>query len=224
MSYMGLDTAQMIVERFNECDSVAAIWPFGMGEPLAHPEYYRLTECLHKIKRSSDTPVILHTNASLLKGEAAYALLDIPFVTQLNISFDGYGDEASFAYLRGNHFREVVDNVRNFVLMARRKRPGLYIATCSIYPDKEFMREDIPVPDKNQAEAALKAIFEPMGVHVGMRELHHYNGFYTPEIYENIPEHHHKVLGGCGYIENNSFQIAWDGRVRPCCDVVKKIL
>lgn len=222
MSYMSLETASMVVERINACEQVGAIWPFGMGEPLAHPEYYRLTECLNKIKRAPDTPIVLHTNASLLKGEAAYALLDIRFVSQLYISFDGYGDQESYSYLRGNHFREVVDNVRGFALMAKRKRPDLYISTCSIYPDPIFMPEGIQAVEKQEAEAALKALFEPMGIHVIMRELHHYNGFYTPELYQNHPAKNKKVLGGCGYVEENSFQIAYDGRVRPCCDVVNE--
>ena len=220
MSYMSLDTAKMVVERINACDSIASIWAFGMGEPLAHPEYYRLTECLNQIKRSTDTPVILHTNASLLKGEAAYALLDIPFVTQLNISFDGYGDEFSYTYLRGNHFYEVIDRVRDFTILARRKRPGLFISTCSIYPEAQYMPEEATVVSKEEAEKCLKSIFEPMGVHVAMRELHHYNGFYTPELYQDHAVIQHKVLGGCGYLEEISFEIAHDGTVRPCRDVV----
>lgn len=143
LDYMTRETAELIVMRMNETDSVASLWTFGLGEALAHPDCYEIFCILNKIKRNKDAPVILHTNASCLSGEAAYALLELPYVTQLYISFDGYGDEASFEYLRGPHFREVIDNVRNFMIMAKHKRPGLYVGTCSIYPEEQYIPQSV---------------------------------------------------------------------------------
>ena len=103
MRYMSRETAELIVKRINESDHIDGISPFGLGESLTHPDVYEIYRILNRIKRDSNTPVVLHTNASCLTGEAAYAILDIPFVTQLNISFDGWGDPESFSNLRGGH-------------------------------------------------------------------------------------------------------------------------
>lgn len=224
MKYMSKETAELIVKRINETDHIGGISPFGLGESLAHPDFYDIYRILNKIKRDSNTPVVLHTNASCLTGEAAYAILDIPFVTQLNISFDGWGDQESFSNLRGAHFYEVIDNVRNFMILAARKRPGLYVGTCSIYPEPQFMPSLEPVSPED-AERKLKSIFEPMGVHVAMRKLHKYNGFYVPDLYKDtdpslLPSL--RVCGGCLYLENHAFQLSWDGKVRPCCDVINE--
>lgn len=45
---------------------------------------------------------------------------------------------------------------------------------------------------------------------------------YTFELFKEHNAHNRKVLRGCGHIENKSFQIAWDGKVRLCCDVVNE--
>lgn len=103
MHHMSREVAQLIVDRMEEVDTVGAIWAMGFGETLAHPDCYRIFEILNKIKRGKSTPVILHTNASCLAGESAYAILEIPFITQLYISFDGYGTKESFEYMRGAH-------------------------------------------------------------------------------------------------------------------------
>ena len=223
--FMTRETAELIVERMNEAEHIASIWSFGLGEPCSHPDIYELFRIFCRIKRGQDTPVLLYTNASCLTGEAAYAILELPWVTQLYISFDGYGTKESYEYLRGAHFHEVIDNVRNFMIMAKRKKPGLYIGTSSIYPNPKFIPEDKRGGNFSQAEAleAMKQIFEPMGVHVGMRALHKYNAFYTPELYKDRPKEEWPtlpVLGGCRYLEEHSFVLAWDGKVRPCHDAI----
>lgn len=221
MKFMSRDTAKMVVSRINETDKIASIYAFGLGESLAHPDIYEIYKILNGIKRDESTPIVCNTNASCLTGEAAYAILEIPYITQLYISFDGYGDKESFDYLRGNHFHEVIDNVRNFMIMAKRKRPGLYVGTCSIYPDPKFIPNHQYV-SRDDSEMALRSIFEPMGVHVAMRDLHKYNGFYTPELFKDISLPTQKVLGGCRSLEEHNFQIAWDGQIRPCCHVINE--
>ena len=221
---MSRDTVEKVVSRINECKSIEAIYTFGLGEALTHPDIYEIFLSLNKISRTSNTPVVLHTNGSCLTGEAAFAVLEIPYVTQLYISFDGYGDCESYNYLRGAHFHEVIDNVRNFMVMAKRKRPGLFVGTCSIYPDAEFL-PDHPNVSRDEAETVLKSIFEPMGVHVSMRVLHKYNGFYVPELFKDkdlsmLPNE--KVLGGCRYLEDHSFEVSYNGNVRPCRDVINE--
>lgn len=218
MKFMSLDTAKLVVERMNAVACIESIWPFGFGESLAHPDIYNLYTLFNGIKRSENTPVVLHTNASLLYGEAAYAILEIPFITQLYISFDGYGTEESFVSMRGNHWREVIDRTRNFALMAQKKRPGLYIGTCSIYPEKDYMPSSIQYFSYEEAESRLKAIFEPMGVHVSIRGLHNYNGYYQPAIYKKEKYTKKRVQGGCRYLEEHSCTIRSNGKIAPCCD------
>lgn len=226
LDFMTRETAKTIVDQINRTDSIDSIWSFGMGEALAHPDCYELFRIFNRIRRTEATPVILHTNASCLSGESAYAILELPYITQLYISFDGYGTKESFDYLRGPHFHEVIDHVRDFMVLAKRKRPGLYVGTCSIYPEAEFIPENVrgggAVVSHKEAECALKKIFDPMGVHVGMRRLHKYNGFYIPELYKGKAMPSRQVFGGCRYLEEHSFEIAWDGKIRPCRDAVNE--
>lgn len=226
MDYMTRDTAKKVVDRINETESIAAIWSFGMGEALAHPDCYEMFSILNNIRRTAATPIILHTNASCLSGESAYAVLELPYITQLYISFDGYGTKESFEYLRGPHFHEVINRVRDFMLLAKQKRPGLFVGTCSIYPEAEFIPESVhrggAYVSAEDAEEKLKSIFEPMGVHVGMRRLHKYNGFYIPELYKGKEVPSQRVFGGCRYLEEHSLEIAWDGKVRPCHDAANE--
>jgi len=249
MRYMSIQTAKNIVKHVNsDVDEITSIWPYSYGEPLAHPEIYRILEVLNEIKRPKECPVVLSTNASLLRGEAAYALLEIPFVTQLKISFDGFGDEESYKNLRGNHYYEVVDNVRNFVLIVKRKRPELYISTTSIYPGKEFMPKEMHIPSFEEAKKGMEKVFTPMGVDVGMRYLHGHNeweqvlsqktvarktppqkagtiaisGEQTPqEIPINPPSPTKKPQAfRCWQLEENYFGIGFDGKLRPCHSTV----
>ena len=80
MQHMSREVAEIIVDRMEEVDTVGAIWTMGFGETLAHPECFRIFEILNKMKRKNSTPVIMHTNASCLLGESAYAILEIPFI------------------------------------------------------------------------------------------------------------------------------------------------
>ena len=114
------------------------------------------------------------------------------------------------------------------MILAKRKRPGLYVGTCSIYPDEAVIPENIRGGGggggtRERAENTLSRIFMPMGVHVGMRGLHNYNGSYDLEIFkgnESAAPVNQDVFGGCTCLEEVGFMISPDGKVRPCCSAL----
>src|SRR5207302_7298328 len=123
-----------LVAELERWPSIERIWFFHFGEPMAHPRYRRCVEILASSKVACAAEVLQHTNASLLRGDKAEAILDVPIITHLVFSFDGFGDKQSFEMLRGPHFDTVMANIRAFAERARQRRPDLHLATCSILP------------------------------------------------------------------------------------------
>jgi len=108
IQHMDLELLEKITSQIEMNPTINTIWLFNFGEPLLHP---RLRECLEIVSSSKvarNANVIMHTNASLLKGEKADALLDIPIVKQLVISFDGLGDKQSYEDLRSGQIAGIM--------------------------------------------------------------------------------------------------------------------
>ncbi|MDM7915184.1 MAG: radical SAM protein, partial [Candidatus Eisenbacteria bacterium] len=90
---------------------VRLLWLSGQGEPLLHPELPRMIRaCADRGIRNT----ILHTNATLLRGEMARDIA-ASGLGEMRVSIDG-GSAEEMEYLRvGASFREVLENVRAFV-------------------------------------------------------------------------------------------------------------
>src|ERR1044072_1011078 len=94
--FIDLDLLRHFAEELDRHPSVRTVWFFHFGEPLAHPRYEECLSILHGSEVARNANVIQHTNGSLLHGARADAILDIPIIKNLVISFDGFGDRVSF--------------------------------------------------------------------------------------------------------------------------------
>jgi len=213
--FMSLDLVRAMVQEIDHWPSIARVWLFGWGEPLTHPNF---RECLVEFYRSSvmrNAMVIQHTNASLLTGDRAEALLEVPLVKKLVFSFDGFGDKESYERLRGPHFDQVLANIRTFAAQAAKCRPDLKLATCSILP-REGEVPGLIIPSREDAIQRLESLFQPLGVQVETRNLHAYNGGDNLSLAGRIDA---PVKGGCNFVEENSLYFTVHGEAQPCCAV-----
>jgi len=210
---MSISLLEKICTEMDLHPSINTIYLFNKGEPLAHPKLRECLEIIYSSKVARNASVIMHTNASLLKGEIAAALLEVPSVTKLVFSFDGYGDKESFELMRGKHYNEVLSNISKFAPSALKTRPDLDMATCTILPGEN----DIPglkVIPRETAVSNLKKIFEPLGIKVEVRSLSRMNS-----VVSNAPNLHGRAFGGCIHVERDSLYISATGNAMPCCNV-----
>lgn len=213
--FLDLDLLRHFATELDRNPTVQTVWFFHFGEPLAHPRYAECLEILNGSTVARAANVIQHTNGSLLLGHRAEAILDIPIIKNLVISFDGFGDKVSFERLRGPHFDRVVDNVRSFAAQAREKRPDLVLSTCSIVP----RRSEVPEFEERSVQEAingLEQLFAGTGIHVRPRRMHGYNDASLLALSGEPPT---AVRGGCQFLERYELYITVNGFVQPCCSV-----
>ena len=172
--FIDLELLRRFAGELDRNPTVRTVWFFHFGEPLAHPQYADCLTILNGSEVARAANVIQHTNGSLLHGHRAEAILEIPVIKNLVISFDGFGDKASFEKLRGPHFDRVVDNVRTFAARAREKRPDLVLSTCSIIPRQSEVPE-LEERSMLDAVAGLERLFAGTGIIVQPRRMHAYN-------------------------------------------------
>jgi len=213
--FIDLDLLRRFAAELDCNPTIETVWFFHFGEPLAHPRYAECLEILNGSKVARAANVIQHTNGSLLHGNRAEAILDIPIIKNLVISFDGFGDKVSFEKLRGPHFDRVVNNVRTFADRARERRPDLALSTCSIIP----RRSEIPqLEERSWQEAVdgLQRLFAGTGIHVRARRMHAYNDAGLLALSGEPPP---AVKGGCVFVERYDLYVTVNGFVQPCCAV-----
>lgn len=214
-SFIDLELLRLVSSQIDAHPSIETVWLFHFGEPLAHPHF---RECLELLAESSvirKANVIQHTNASLLHGEKAQAILDVPVINKLVFSFDGFGDKESFERLRGPHYENVLDNIRIFSEQAKQERPDLAIATATILP-KDGEIPDLHYPGREKAMRQLSDLFKPLSIEVEIRDLHDYSGNENLALVGRRPQ---QVHGGCSFVEMDSLYITVNGWAQPCCAV-----
>ncbi|MEJ0075788.1 MAG: radical SAM protein [Alphaproteobacteria bacterium] len=213
--FIDLDLLRRFTAELDRHPSIKTVWFFHFGEPLAHPRYEECLSILHGSQVARKANVVQHTNGSLLQGHKAEAILDIPIIKSLVISFDGFGDKVSFERLRGPHFDRVVENVRVFAARARETRPDLRLSTCSIVPRSAEVPGLAPV-NWEEAIAGLERLFEGTGVRVLARRMHGYN---DGDVLAIKGESSQEVKGGCLFLERYELYVTVNGWVQPCCAV-----
>ena len=215
LQFMDLHLLRHIVADIDRWPTIQDIWFFHFGEPLLHPEFRRCMEILNESEVARKAVVQQYTNASLLNGERADAILEVPIIKRLVASFDGFGDRDSYEALRGSHYQRVLENIREFAIRAKASRPDLQLAVETILPAQSQVA-GLEVLPPYLAHAALNELFVPLSVEVATRSLHNYSGNDNLQIAGSWPEHR---FGGCPFVEADSVYLTVDGRAQPCCAV-----
>jgi len=104
----------------------------GEGEPMLHPEFFRLAEIIRQ--RHPHARISLITNGSLLTAENVVQLIDLAF-HKVSISIES-PDPGEFSAVRGGKLEKVLDGIR--LLMASRRqrqaaRPAVGLAITILH-------------------------------------------------------------------------------------------
>lgn len=102
--------------------------PFGLGEPLLHPDF---SDVLHLLKRYKDAGLFnqidLHTNAQLLDESMRKAILESWVFDTISFSMDAINPETYRKIRRHGGFESTMDNVKSFILKRNGLRPRCII-------------------------------------------------------------------------------------------------
>jgi len=213
--FIDLSLLEQLANEIDRWPSIDTIWFFHFGEPMLHPHYRRCLETLSRSSVAHKANVIQHTNASLLQGDNAEAILDIPIIKQITFSFDGFGDRESFNHMRGPHYDLVLENIRRFAYDAHKRRPDLRLATCTILP-REGEVPNLVIPPHEIVQQKLEELFRPLGIDIQTRYLHNYSGNDRLFISSKSSS---TIAGGCTFVEQNSIYFTVNGYAQPCCAV-----
>jgi hypothetical protein len=213
LQFIHLDLLAQLAEEIDRWPTIETIWLFPFGEPLAHPWYRVCLEILRRSQVARSALVIQHTNASLLEGDRAEAILEVPLIKKLVFSFDGFGDCESYEKLWGPNFDRVLGNIEQFASRAYQRRPDLKLATCTILPRQEEV-PGLSLPQPEEAIARLNSVFGPLGIEVESRNMHSYGGNDALRVNGRKPA---VFGGGCPLVESNLLYLTVNGRCQPCC-------
>ena len=216
--FMDLELLRHCVEQLDKYSTIENIWFFGFGEPLAHPKFRECLEILYRSKVAQEKMVYLCTNASLLAGDKAEALLDIPVIKKLAFSFHGHGDKKSYEAFSGPNYDKVLKNITAFAKKAIIRRPDMQLATTTILPRVGEVL-GLEMIDDNIATNQLQQLFSPLNITPKTRRSHDYSGNEQLNISGKRPAN---IFGGCPFIENDTLNITVDGDATPCCAVYNK--
>ncbi|PKM82244.1 MAG: hypothetical protein CVU89_06265 [Firmicutes bacterium HGW-Firmicutes-14] len=86
--YMSLDLLKQLVREIDRWPSIKKLVLLNLGESLLYPHFRDCLEILAESKVIKDALTILHINASLMLGEKAKALLDIPIIKKVMLESD----------------------------------------------------------------------------------------------------------------------------------------
>ncbi|MFC1517426.1 radical SAM/SPASM domain-containing protein [Candidatus Margulisiibacteriota bacterium] len=148
----------------------------GMGESLLHP---KLVPWIKTLKKELPCAIGITTNGLALTGSLAKTLLRSG-PDFINISFNGD--------------KQVLDNIKNLLLLRKQKRPRIHITTLKRSPKKD-----------------LYTYWQKIGVDgVLHQELHNRGGYLTKKMAK-------RIFSAPCQIFNNSLFITWEGNILSCC-------
>lgn len=216
-TFMPRDLVEECVAQIKSIQSVRHVYVFNFGEPMAHPDFVELIEYLDReltpLRKSRGLVVEMFTNGSLLRGPKADVLLRTNLLTSLILSFDGFGDKASFEKMRGPFYDKVIENVNEFGRRARSERPDLILRTNSIVPTSDEIGGS-PAKSMTEAKQELSEVFRQSGFEVHTRTLHDYAGDIDLSIKGSSAP---AVRGSCHNVESDQVFVSANGKVLPCC-------
>jgi MoaA/NifB/PqqE/SkfB family radical SAM enzyme len=117
---MDLELYRKIVQ---DCkDYVEFIWPYGIGEPMIHPQIFEMI----RINREAGIRTGMSTNATLLEDKRADLLLDSG-LDYVILAFDGATKESYEKYRVGATFEKTRANILNFLQRKLDRKSGIYV-------------------------------------------------------------------------------------------------
>jgi radical SAM protein with 4Fe4S-binding SPASM domain len=103
-------------------DYVEFIWPYGIGEPMIHPQIFEMI----RITREAGIRTGMSTNATLMDDRRADMLLDSG-LDYVIFAFDGATKETYEKYRTGATFEKTQANILNFLKRKIDRRSKIYV-------------------------------------------------------------------------------------------------
>jgi radical SAM protein with 4Fe4S-binding SPASM domain len=117
---MDLDLYRRIIQ---DCkDYVEFIWPYGIGEPMIHPNIFEMI----RITRDAGVRSGMSTNATLLDERRADTLLECG-LDYVILAFDGASKETYEKYRTGATFEKTRENILNFLSKKVARKASIYV-------------------------------------------------------------------------------------------------
>jgi radical SAM protein with 4Fe4S-binding SPASM domain len=117
---MDLDLYRKIIQ---DCkDYVEFIWPYGIGEPMIHPNIFEMI----RITADAGIRTGMSTNATLMEDKRADMLLDSG-LDYVIFAFDGATKETYEKYRTGATFEKTRANILSFLEKKRERKSKIYV-------------------------------------------------------------------------------------------------
>jgi len=117
---MDLDLFRKVIQ---DCkDYVEFIWPYGIGEPMIHPNIFEMI----RITREAGIRTGMSTNATLMDERRADLLLDCG-LDYVIFAFDGATKETYEKYRAGAVFEKTRENILNFLRKKLERKSPAYV-------------------------------------------------------------------------------------------------
>src|SRR5215831_9893390 len=198
---MDLELYRKIVQ---DCkDYVEFIWPYGIGEPMIHPNIFEMI----RITRDAGIRTGMSTNATLLDERRADLLLDCG-LDYVIFAFDGASKETYEKYRIGATFEKTRENILNFLEKKLDRKAAIYVVLQMVLlkentPEKERYREMWSVPGVDEIRFKRDEI--------------QIEGSKIPDVEFKTQRHN-----PCHLLWRGPLYVRYDGLAWPCCYMWKE--
>ena len=117
-------------------DSVEFVWPYGIGEPMLHPNIFEMI----RMTRDAGIRTGMSTNATMLDEKRIDMLLDCGLDYAI-FAFDGASKETYEMYRTGATFEKTRQNILNFLEKKQQRKSPIYVVLQMVLlnlPDQGF--------------------------------------------------------------------------------------
>jgi len=184
-------------------DSVEFVWPYGIGEPMLHPNIFEMI----RLTRDAGIRTGMSTNATMLDDKRADMLLDCGLDYAI-FAFDGASKQTYEMYRTGATFEKTRQNILNFLDKKQRKNSPIYVVLQMV-----LLKEN-----KDEIDAYRKLWSIP-----GVDEIR----FKRDEIQidgskiEGVEFKEHR-RNPCHLLWRGPLYVRYDGMAYPCCYMWKE--
>ncbi len=199
---MSFELFKKIIDEYSTSTATRRVQMNNIGEPLLDP---LLIEKIKYAKEKGVVQVFCFSNGSLLNKKTSEDLIDSG-LDYLIISLDGTNRE-SYEKIRINlKFNEVIENVRNFLIIREKKRAN-----------KPKIELHVTISDENRLEEK-KFVKKMRGLadYVSIAHAHNWAGQREIKNADVIQKSNKTDLAPCTNLWSE-LTILWDGRVALCC-------
>lgn len=211
--FMDLGLYKKILDQLKKL-KVQRINLFMGGESLLHKRFIDML----RLAGEAGVPVRLHTNATLLDGDAASRILECHALEEISFSFDGE-DPGYYERVRVNaDFGKTLGNIKRFLEIKKERRQKMPRVLIQVIKERTADGRPPTVSEE------FKALFEGLPVDK-FHPIRFHNFAGTLEAKGDVKyEINKKDYKPCRH-PWKSLCVVWDGEVVPCCvDVHKKLV